>query len=108
MLPNGVETLTETDNPQLRSVLVQHVQSMKRRVENVRPIHARDPLFAALFRNARKIAAMDIAATPKGVHVVETSNDPLTIRLIQAHAQVVSLFIKNGHSEVRKNHPVPN
>lgn len=108
MLPNGVETLTETDNPQLRTVLVQHVQSMKQRVEQVRPIHLRDPLFAALFRNAKKVSMMELTATPKGVHVIETSNDPYTVKLIQAHARVVSLFVKNGQLEVRKNHPVPN
>ena len=108
MLPNGVETLTETDNPQLRAVLVQHVHSMKQRVEQVRPIHVRDPLFAALFRNAKKISMMKVTETPRGVHVIETSNDPYTAKLIQAHAQVVSLFVKNGHLEVRKNHPVPN
>lgn len=107
LLPNGIETLTETDNPQLRTILVQHVQSMKKRVEQVRPIHLRDPLFAALFRNAKKVSMMKVTATQKGVHVIETSNDPLTVKLIQAHARVVSLFIKNGHQEVHKNHPVP-
>ncbi|MCA9095362.1 MAG: hypothetical protein KDA68_17910 [Planctomycetaceae bacterium] len=106
LLPNGVETITETDNPQLRAVLVQHVLSMKLRVEQTRPIHLRDALFAALFRNANKIA-MRVAPTSKGVHVIETSNDPLTVKLIQAHASVVSLFIKNGPIEVRKNHLVP-
>jgi len=108
LLPNGIETLTETDNPRLRAILVKHVQSMKKRVEQVRPIHLRDPLFAALFRNAKKVTAMEVVATKRGVHVVETSNDPFTVKLIQAHAIVVSLFIKNGHQEVRKNHPVPN
>jgi len=33
LLPNGIETLTATDSPQLRTILVQHVQSMKKRVE---------------------------------------------------------------------------
>ncbi len=108
MLPNGVETLTETDNPQLRGVLVHHVQSMKERVEQVRPIHLRDPLFAALFRNAKKVTMLNVTATPKGVHVIETSNDPYTVKLIQTHARVVSLFVKNGQQEVRKNHSVPN
>lgn len=108
LLPNGIETLTETDNPRLRTVLVQHVQSMKQRVEQVRPIHLRDPLFSALFRNAKKVSMMKLTVTPKGVHMIETSDDPFTVKLIQAHARVVSLFIKNGQQEVRKNHPVPS
>lgn len=106
LLPNGVETITETDNPQLRVTLVQHVLAMKQRVEQVRPIHLRDTLFAALFRNANKIK-MQLSQTPSGIKVVETSNDPLTVKLIQAHAQVVSLFITNGPLEVRKNHAIP-
>ncbi|MCH5377220.1 MAG: hypothetical protein JJ992_24925, partial [Planctomycetes bacterium] len=44
-LPNGVKTLTETDNAELRPVLIGHVQSMYERLENVQPIHMRDPLF---------------------------------------------------------------
>lgn len=107
-LPNGIETRTETDNPELRSILVKHVQSMKKRVEEDRPIHLRDPLFAALFRNAKKVSVMKVTPTEKGVHVLETSDDAFTVKLIQAHAKVVSLFIKNGHQEVRKNHPLPN
>lgn len=106
LLPNGVETLTEADNPQLKPILVEHVKAMKKRVEEVRPIHLRDTLFAALFRNAKKIS-MKIKETPKGVQVVETSDDPFTVKLIQAHAKVVSLFIKNGHQEVHNNHAVP-
>jgi len=39
--------------------------------------------------------------------VSETSDDAYAAALIQAHADVVSLFIKNGHDEVRKNHAVP-
>jgi len=105
-LPNGVETLTETDDPQLRAVLVQHVKSMYDRTKTGRPIHQRDPLFAELFRNAHKIA-MKTELTDTGIRVVETSDDAHTVKLIQSHAQVVSLFLKNGHAEVRKNHAVP-
>lgn len=39
--------------------------------------------------------------------MIETSDDPFTARLIEAHANVVSLFVKNGHAEVRKNHAAP-
>jgi len=104
-LLNGVETLTETDNNALRPVLVRHVAAMQHRVEEGRPIHMRDPLFRELFRNADRIR-MDVQATPKGVRVLETSDDPHVASLIQQHAEVVSLFIRNGYDEVRKNHAV--
>ncbi len=45
--------------------------------------------------------------TERGVRVWETSEDPHVASVLQEHARVVSLFIKHGHAEVRKNHAVP-
>jgi hypothetical protein len=75
-------------------------------VKEARPIHQRDPLFREIFRHTDQIEAQ-YERTPKGVRVVETSRDPYVVKLIQAHAQVVSAFIANGRSELMKNHPVP-
>jgi hypothetical protein len=63
----------------------------------------RDPLFAVLFGEAGKISTK-ITRTEKGVRVVETSDDPCVVKLIQAHAAVVSKFVTNGFSEARENH----
>ena len=105
-LPNGVETLTESDDPTVVAKLQTHVQAMARRVEEQRPIHRRDPLFAEIFRHADKIK-MQLTPTPQGLKVLETSDDPYVVQLIQAHAEVVNLFVKNGWSEMRKDHPLP-
>lgn len=102
-LPNGVETRTETDNVLLRKILVMHVKSMKKRVEDGRGFHLRDPLFRELFRNAARIR-MELQETPDGVHVRETSDVPYVAKLIQRHAEVVSLFLKNGPIEASRNH----
>jgi hypothetical protein len=103
---DGVETLTESDNPEVARMLQEHVESMLARVKEVRPIHQRDPLFREIFRNAGKIAARH-ERTPRGVRVVETSADPYVAKLIQIHAEVIGAFIENGHSEAMKDHPVP-
>lgn len=105
-LPNGVRTVTESDDPALAMLIRGHVAAMHRRLKEQQPIHLRDPLFRALFGQASKIE-MVIKPTEKGVEVRETSDDPWAVQLIQAHASVVTAFIKNGHQEVRKNHPVP-
>jgi uncharacterized protein len=105
-LPNGVETLTESENPAVVEKLQAHVASMYSRLEEGRPIRARDPLFAEIFRNKDKIT-MKLEDTERGVKVIETSEDPYVAKLIQAHAEVVSLFLKHGHAEVRKNHALP-
>jgi len=104
--PDGVETLTESTNPEVTRILQTHVDSMVARVNEARPIHLRDPLFREIFRNADKIQ-VQVERTEKGVRVVETSADPYVARLIQAHAEVVNAFIANGHAEMMKNHPVP-
>jgi hypothetical protein len=104
--PDGVETLTESDNPEAARLIQAHVAAMLARVKERRPIHQRDPLFREIFANADKIAAQS-EATAKGMRVVETSTDPYVARLIQAHAEVVSAFLANGHAEMMKNHEVP-
>jgi hypothetical protein len=105
-IDGGVETVTESDDPKIAATIQEHVASMKQRVEQGRPIHLRDPLFAAVFANAGTIS-LKYEKTDKGVRVVETSTDPHVGRLIQAHAEVVNLFIAHGRSEAQKNHAVP-
>jgi intracellular sulfur oxidation DsrE/DsrF family protein len=50
---------------------------------------------------------MKVEDTEKGVKVRETSKDRYTVKLIQAHAEVVSKFVAHGFDEAHKNHPVP-
>ena len=103
---DGIETVTESTNPDVTRLLQTHVASMLARVQEQRPIHQRDPLFAELFRYAERIDAKH-ELTAGGVRVVETSHDPYVVKLIQAHAEVVSAFIANGMSEMMKNHSLP-
>jgi hypothetical protein len=106
-IANGVETVTESDDPEVAATIQRHVESMHQRLKEGRPIHMRDPLFAAVFANGQKIT-MKVEPTKKGVRVVETSTDPYVAKLIQAHAEVVNLFVANGFAEVPNNHPVPD
>ena len=103
---DGVETVTESDDPNVALAIQGHVAAMHRRVEKIQPIHMHDPLFATLFGKASKIN-MTITNTEKGVRVVETSDDPYVVKLIQAHAAVVSKFVENGFLEARQNHAPP-
>lgn len=103
---NGIETVTESDRPEVAKKIKEHVAAMHRRIKEGKGIHYRDPLFAEVFRHSDKIT-MTVEKTDTGVKVTETSDDPYVARLIQAHAAVVTKFIENGHAEVRKNHPLP-
>lgn len=76
-------------------------------VENQRAIHRFDPLFDTLFKYAKLIDQFEVKNTTYGVEVQESSKHDCVAKLIQAHAKVVSLFIKNGHEEAQKRHEVP-
>ena len=103
---DGIETITESKNPEVARLLQTHVASMLARVKEGRPIHQRDPLFVELFKNADQIA-VKYETTAGGVRVIETSKDAYVVKLLHAHAEVVSAFLANGMSEMMKNHPVP-
>lgn len=106
MLPDGVETLTESEDPTLAKHLKDHLQAMKTRMEKGHPIRQWDPLFVAIFQEAGKVD-IRFEPTAKGVRVWEQSKDPRVARLIQAHAQVVSGFVKRGFDEASREHPLP-
>lgn len=103
--PDGIDTLTESDNPEIAAKLKTHVSAMYGRLKDNRPIHQRDPLFEELFAHADQIDA-NITYTDKGLHVVETSTDPAVAHLLHLHADVVNNFIKNGMPEMMKQHPI--
>ena len=103
---DGIETVTESKNPEVTRLLQAHVASMLARVSEGRPIHQRDPLFAELFKYADRIEA-NYVRTAHGVRVIETSADPYVVNLLSAHADVIGAFLKNGMPEMMKNHPIP-
>lgn len=105
-LENGVETLTESDDPEVADKIKEHVHWMSVRIKDENPIRMRDPLFREIFKHAEEIKISHVD-TEKGVKVIETSSNPYVAKLIQEHARVVSKFVAAGHAEARKNHPVP-
>ena len=105
-LSNGVETLTESEDPEIAAKIKEHVEWMEYRIKETNPIRMRDPLFAELFRHTDKIV-MKHEDTEKGVKVIETSQDPYVAKLVKEHAKVVSKFVERGFAEAMKNHAVP-
>lgn len=103
MLPNGIDTLTESDTPEIAQKIKTHVSAMYGRLKDGRRIHQRDPLFVELFEHADQVD-MSITYTDKGLRVVETSDDPAVATLLHKHAETVNGFIKNGMPEMMKNH----
>lgn len=105
-IENGVETLTESDDAKVQALIAEHAWAMKKLLDNKQPIRQWDPLFAELFKYAGEIK-LQITTTPKGVKVVETSANPYVVKLMQAHAQGVSEFVKEGMPSMHKTHELP-
>jgi len=105
-LPNGVETVTSSDDDAVAAKIQVHVKAMYQRLQKKQVIRPMDPLFVALFENADKI---DLVMTnlPDGILVKETSKDPYAVKLIRAHADAVDRFAKEGMSAMMKFSPVP-
>ncbi|GEM_PF-845498 len=105
-LPNGVETVTTSTDPDVVPMIQKHVRAMHKRLEEKRIIRPMDPLFVAVFENADKI---DLAITdlPDGVKVVESSQDAYVVRLIHAHAAAVDRFVAEGMAAMPKTTPAP-
>lgn len=105
-LDNGVEAVTESDDPQVARLITEHAWAMHERLKHKKPIRLGDPLFAAIFDHADEIT-LEITDTPKGVRIRETSDAPYVIKLIQSHGAAVSGFVKEGSAAMHRQHPVP-
>ena len=106
-LDNGVETVTESDKPEVVKKIQEHVPAMYERLKSGKGVRYWDPLFAEAFKHGKKMK-MVIEKTEKGVKVTETSDEGEVVKIIQAHAEVVSKFVESGFDEAHKEHPVPN
>ena len=105
-IATGIETVTESDDPEIAALIRDHVVAMKVRIENGARLRQWDPMFVAVFDNADKIH-MEYENTPKGIKVREVSDDPYVARLIQAHAKMVSGFVARGTEESALAHEPP-
>ena len=96
-LPNGIRTVTESDDTALAAQIKTHVAEMGNRVgagdDPGLPIES-DALHA-IFRNKDKITT-SYQTTDKGVAVVQTSDDAATVAALQTHAAEVSDLVRGG------------
>ena len=96
-LPNGIRTLTESDDPELAKVLISHVAGMIKRVDEGRDpqLPMQSPALGPIFRHRDKIKT-DLDVTDKGITVTQTSDDPAVVEALQRHAADVSDLVERG------------
>ena len=107
-LPDGIRTVTESDDSLVARGIKEHVATMNDRV-----VAGDDPglpveseALHALFRNKDKIRTQ-VDTTAKGIVVVQTSTDSVTVAALQQHASEVSELVRGGmaamHEAMMKN-----
>lgn len=108
-LPDGIRTVTESDDPKLAATIQKHVAEMGTRVKEGRdpdlPIET--PALQAIFRHKDKIKT-GYETTEKGIVVIQTSADATAVKALQEHAAEVTDLAKRGmvaaHEAMMKNH----
>ncbi len=103
-LANGVEAITESDDPDVAARIRNHAFAMQRRMRDGSRVRQWDPVFVALF-DRHDAVRLDVHATEKGVHIIETSDDPEVVRILQSHAAGVSDMVKRGSDAARNETP---
>lgn len=100
-LPNGIRTLTMSDDPELLGVLTSHVIGMIDRVDEGRDpkVFIQSPTLDILFERRGSIST-NIEYTDNGVIVIQTSDDPEVVAALQTHAGEVSDMVDRGMDAV--------
>jgi hypothetical protein len=108
-LPNGIRTVTESDDPALAEQIKQHVADMGKRVaagdDPGLPIESE--ALHSIFRDKDKIHTT-YETTTNGIVVVQISDDPKTVAALQSHAAEVTDLAQGGMAALQtammKNH----
>ena len=100
-LPNGIRTVTESDDPQIAQLIKEHVASMAERVDarSDPGLPIESPALHAILRNGDKVQTT-VETTANGSIVVQTSSDPETVAALQKHAAEVSDLVSGGMEAV--------
>lgn len=101
-LPDGIRTVTESDDPRIAQILKDHVATMRQRVDtgNDPGLPIESEALHSIFKNYDKIETK-VETTEKGVVVVQTSTDPEAVAALQQHASEVTDFVKDGMAAMR-------
>ena len=102
-LPNGIRTVTYSEDPDLMATVVGHVVGMIGRVEEGRDpkIFIQSPTLDILFARRDRIVT-EIDTTDAGIVVTQTSDDPEVVAALHTHAGEVSDMVDRGMQAVHE------
>jgi hypothetical protein len=94
-LPNGIKTVTESDDPQVAQAIQTHVASMVQRLSDGKEFNLFSKTIPVLFENRDKIRTT-VEATANGSIVTQTSDDAKVVAALQEHATEVDELVRDG------------
>jgi len=101
-LPDGIRTVTESDDPKVAQAIRAHVASMVARLADGREFNLFSKTVPILFENASKISTR-VENTTKGSVVTQTSSDRTVVNALQGHAGEVSELARDGMAAMRRS-----
>jgi hypothetical protein len=101
-LPDGIRTVTESDDPTVAAWIQEHVASMVDRVdaESDPGLPMESPALRSILTNGDKVETT-VETTEKGAIVTQRSTDPDTVAALQEHAAEVSDLVDGGMMAMR-------
>ena len=96
-LPDGIRTVTESDDPAVAELIRQHVRSMESQVrEGTAPrMPMQSEAVRTIFRDSDGIRST-VEYNDRGVIVVQTSGNATTVAALQQHAAEVTALVRGG------------
>jgi hypothetical protein len=107
-LPDGIRTVTESDDLEVAALIKTHVAQMGERVKagDDPGLPIESPALRAILRNKNKIQTA-YQTTANGIVVTQTSSDPNTVAVLQEHAAEVTDLVEGGmaalHTAMMRN-----
>jgi hypothetical protein len=101
-LPNGIRTVTESDDAAVAKSIQAHVASMEGRLADGRVFNRFSENLPVLFDAKDKLTSK-IEMTAKGAIVTQTSADPAVVKALQARAQEVSELARDGRAAMMRS-----
>lgn len=103
VLPNGIRTVTESDDSTMAQLIKRHVMATGELVvKGLDPeLPMSTPALHDVLRNGTRITR-NTQETAQGVIVTETSADSATVAALHAHAAEVTALVSRGMSAMRE------
>lgn len=100
----GYTALTTSKNPEVVKKLKSHIEYMKKRLDSNSIVRSWDPAFVELAKYYDQLETQ-ITLLENGVKVTVSGKNGQAVKIAQNHAKIVSGFVNEGSSAVKRSHP---